>query len=225
MSGWIKLHRKMTEWEWYDDSNTFRLFFHCLLMANHKPKSWRGLDIQRGSFWTSLDKLVEQTGLSKSVVRTCFKHLEMTGELTCKSHSTGKLRGRMVTVVKYNLYQGDDSDLAHRLTGEQHANDMQIAPTKNDKNEKNKDNDAPLSNFSQEIFDQWWAILPSGRKQAKNKCLPKWKRLTSKKPEDEIIRMAQGIANYLEHHAKENTPVNFIKQPIKMLNDEIWNDE
>ena len=68
-------------------------------------------------------------------------------------------------------------------------------------------------------------ILPSGRKQAKNKCLPKWKKLTSKKSDDEIIRMAQGIANYLEYHAKENTPVNFIKQPIKMLNDQIWDDE
>ena len=89
----------------------------------------------------------------------------------------------------------------------------------------NKDTTAPLSEFSEEIFNQWWVILPSGRKQAKNKCLPKWKKLTSKKPEDEIIRMAQGIANYLEYHAKENTPVNYIKQPIKMLNDEIWNDE
>ena len=24
--GWIKIHRQLTEWEWYDDLNTFRLF-------------------------------------------------------------------------------------------------------------------------------------------------------------------------------------------------------
>ena len=33
MSGWIKLHRKITEWEWYSDANTFRVFMHLLLTA------------------------------------------------------------------------------------------------------------------------------------------------------------------------------------------------
>ena len=26
MEGWIKLHRKITTWEWWDDHNTTRLF-------------------------------------------------------------------------------------------------------------------------------------------------------------------------------------------------------
>ena len=33
MSGWIKIHRKITEWEWYDDVNTFRLFMHLILKS------------------------------------------------------------------------------------------------------------------------------------------------------------------------------------------------
>ena len=31
MSGWIKLHRSTTEWEWYSDHNTTRLFIHLLI--------------------------------------------------------------------------------------------------------------------------------------------------------------------------------------------------
>lgn len=36
MKGWLKLHRQITEWEWYDDANTFRLLIHLLIMANSK---------------------------------------------------------------------------------------------------------------------------------------------------------------------------------------------
>ena len=40
--GWIKLHRKFKEWEWYQDENTKSVFIHLLLDANHKDKKWRG---------------------------------------------------------------------------------------------------------------------------------------------------------------------------------------
>ena len=40
MEGWVKLHRKFLEWEWYDKSETVHLFLHCLLKANHKDKSY-----------------------------------------------------------------------------------------------------------------------------------------------------------------------------------------
>jgi hypothetical protein len=38
MSGWIKIHRSILEWEWYEDTNTFRLFMHLILKANHKDR-------------------------------------------------------------------------------------------------------------------------------------------------------------------------------------------
>ena len=104
MAGWIKLHRSMLEWEWYGDINGMRLFTHCLLRANHKDKKWRGMDINRGQFYTSLDTLREETGLTSMQLRTCFSKLKATGEVT----SSGMARGRMVTVVKYDEYQDHD---------------------------------------------------------------------------------------------------------------------
>jgi hypothetical protein len=33
--GYIKLYRSLLKWEWYDDSNVFRVFMHLLLTANY----------------------------------------------------------------------------------------------------------------------------------------------------------------------------------------------
>jgi hypothetical protein len=43
MNGYIKLHRKLVDWEWYTDIPTKTLFIHLLLVANHKPNKWRGM--------------------------------------------------------------------------------------------------------------------------------------------------------------------------------------
>jgi len=56
-SGWIKLHRKLLDWEWYDDVNTTRVFLHLLMVANHKDNNWRGITIKRGQKLTSLSSL------------------------------------------------------------------------------------------------------------------------------------------------------------------------
>src|SRR5699024_1651395 len=56
-SGWITLHRKMLNWEWYDDTNTKVLFLHCLLRASYEDNTWHGVKIKRGQFLTSYQKL------------------------------------------------------------------------------------------------------------------------------------------------------------------------
>lgn len=112
MPGWIKLHRALIDWEWYTDHNTCRLFIHCLLRANFEDKLWRGISIKRGSFYTSLDTLSSETGLSNKQIRTSLDKLIMTGEVA----SLGMARGRMITVAGYESYQQDD-----RLTGSQEA--------------------------------------------------------------------------------------------------------
>ena len=47
---YIKLFRKMLNWEWYTDVNTKVLFLHCLLKANWKDGSWHGHKYKRGQF-------------------------------------------------------------------------------------------------------------------------------------------------------------------------------
>lgn len=97
----IKIYRKLLNWEWYTDVNTKVLFLHCLLKANWKAGSWRGYKYKRGQFITSLPSLARETGLSIKQVRTALKHLKQTGELADWHDS----RVRIITVVSYDDYQ------------------------------------------------------------------------------------------------------------------------
>lgn len=132
--GWIKIHRQLLSWEWYDDTNTFRLFMHLLLKANHKDKKYRGQLVKAGSLLTGLGVLSTETGLSVQQVRTSLSRLKSTNEITNKTSS----RGSVIQIVKYNNYQV----LTSKATRSQHAANMPLTTNKNVKNEKNVKNNS-----------------------------------------------------------------------------------
>jgi hypothetical protein len=137
MSGWIKLHRALIDWEWYTDHNTCRLFIHCLLRANHSDTKWRGHELKRGQFLTSLESLSSETGLSVSQIRTGLKKLKSTDEIA----SLSQARSRVITVLKYDQYQSDDRLNDKLVAGSSQADDSEIATDKNVRSKEcNNDN-------------------------------------------------------------------------------------
>ena len=132
--GFIKLHRKITGWEWYHDTNTVRVFLHVLLMANFTDGKFEGRVVRRGQFVTSLSSLAKQTALSIRNVRTALEHLNLTGELTSESFN----RYRIITVVKYDDYQATDNQTDKQPTSNRQATDKQ--PTSNRQQYKNNKN-------------------------------------------------------------------------------------
>ena len=114
MNGFIKIHRSLLDWEWWDDKNTFRLFMTILLLANWKDKKWHGKLIRRGSFWTSIESLSLKSGLTIRQTRTALNKLISTGEVT--SEVTNE--GRLITVVKYEVYQSNDAEATNETTNE-----------------------------------------------------------------------------------------------------------
>lgn len=106
MEGWIKMYRKLIEWEWYNDINTKVVFLHLLLTANHKEKKWQGNTILKGQKLTSLEHLSKEVGLSIQQTRTALKKLKSTNEITIKS--TNKYT--LITIEKYSDYQDKDED-------------------------------------------------------------------------------------------------------------------
>jgi hypothetical protein len=142
MSGWIKVHRKIQEWEWYTDSKSVHLFIHILIKANHVARKWRGIDIMPGQFITSRDKLAAETGISAQSVRTILQRMKDTNELTIKSTS----QYTMVSVCNWATYQTDVGDInqlinqqsTSELTNNQPATNQQLTTTKNDKKVKNE---------------------------------------------------------------------------------------
>ncbi len=124
--GWIKLDRAIFDWGWYTDLNVKSVFLHLLLRANHKPTQWRDIELKRGQFYTSLDTLVREIGLSKQKIRTALDKLKSTGEITSDVCS----RGRLVTVINYDRYQSDNTQDNRQSTGNQQASNSEITPDK-----------------------------------------------------------------------------------------------
>ena len=140
MSGWIKLHRKITTWEWWDDHNTTRLFIFIISQANHTDKKWQGNSIKRGEFITSYQKMAALTGLSIKQIRTSINRLKKTGEVAVKSTT----QFTKVIVEKYSKYQieGQTEGTPKELQGadEGQTKGRRRATTNNDKKDKNEKN-------------------------------------------------------------------------------------
>lgn len=123
-SGFVKIYRKILEWPWYLDINTKVLFIHMLIKANWKEGRFRDATVPRGSFVSSLDKLSEETSLTKREIRTAISHLKTTGELTVKTTN----RYSIFTVKNYELYQCDDTQSGIKATDGRHSNDILTTP-------------------------------------------------------------------------------------------------
>jgi hypothetical protein len=149
-SGWISLHRKLLDWEWYDDPNTMRLFIHCLLRANFESTKWRGHDIERGQFITSYAALSSELKLSPKQIRVALDKLKRTGEVASKSSS----QHTVITVNNYLKYQDRGT-----LWGKQGANEGQTegkrGATDNNNNKNNNENKTNGIASSEVILPDW----------------------------------------------------------------------
>ena len=130
MEGWLKLYRKIVEWEWSNDPHMVSLFIHLLSRANHKPSKWRGETIDRGQLLTGRKQLSEWTGISERSIRTCLKKLKTTSELTIKT--TNKFS--IITICNYDKYQQQPTTTS---TNQTPTTDQQPTTSKNINNKKN----------------------------------------------------------------------------------------
>ena len=101
MDGYIKLHKKMVDWQWYADSNTKSLFIDLLFDANFEDRKIGFIDIKRGQCLTSLKRMSMRTGLSFQEIRTSLNKLEKSGEIN--KQSTNKYS--IITINKWDDYQ------------------------------------------------------------------------------------------------------------------------
>ena len=151
---YIKVFRKIVNWEWYTDVNTKVLFLHCLLKANWKDGTWHGYKYKRGQFITSLPTLARETGLTIRQVRTALNHLKATGELT-DWHDN---RIRIITVVSFNKFQANDRQNGSQATGKRQASDRQatadIRTYKNSKEYKEEEAPPRLTKEEEDALDE-----------------------------------------------------------------------
>lgn len=204
--GWLKLHRKIVQWEWYTDANTLRLFLHLLLTANYQVQRWQGVIIQPGQTLTGRSKLATELKLSVQQIRTSLNRLKSTNEITIEP--TNKYS--IITICKWGYYQDYFmTDQPAKQPSTQPTNNQQSTTIKEGKKIK-EDKKSTLPQF-----EQFWSTY--GKDTGRVKCLEKWMKLS----ETEIQKILIHVPRYVA-----NTPdVRYRKDPLNYLNNSCWNDQ
>lgn len=110
MNGYILIHRKLLNWQWYKDSNTLHLFIDLLLDANYEDSKFGFQVIKRGQCLTSLKRIHENTGLTYREIRTSLDKLQKSGEIG--KQTTNKYS--IITIKNYDDYQNMDKQTANK---------------------------------------------------------------------------------------------------------------
>ena len=104
---WIKLYRKICDWQWYQDAKMVHLFVHLMLKAS----IMKGSDLSDSwQLCTSLRILSKETGLSLHNIRTCIGKLQRTGEITFRTLPT-HLQS-IITICNSGSYQTSKRQIA-----------------------------------------------------------------------------------------------------------------
>lgn len=161
MSGWIKLHRKLTEWEWYDDPIVWRVYSHLLLTVNYKPSRYRGHELPVGSRVFGRFAYAEEVGLSEGQVRRAIDKLKSTGEVTIKP--TNKFS--IISVTNWEIYQADDQQNDQQAVSKRPTSDQQATTSKEGKKERKKESNKAVQRPDDVPSELWSDFLAHRRSQ------------------------------------------------------------
>lgn len=190
-----------TDWEWYENTNVFRLFYHCLLHTNLEDKRYCGKEIKAGQFVSSRARISAETGLTVDQVRTALKKLKDTGYISTKS--TNKY-----TIYTVNGYQKyiDCGQVAETTTEENTVVENGTKMEQTDKNakkncEKSKEN-CEKSNKKAFIdcFERLWKQYPN--KRGKGQVSDTKKKTLYEIGEEKIGR---ALKRYLDDLSKDSS--------------------
>lgn len=98
-NGWVNIDRNIMQRKWYSHAPSLALYIHCQLVANWEDREWKGITVKRGSFVTTVAKLMKTLTLARQPIRTAIANLEESGDITIKT--TNKYT--VITVVGYGF--------------------------------------------------------------------------------------------------------------------------
>lgn len=133
--GYIKVHRSILTWEWWQDANTMRVFMYLLLNANWEDSRFQGYAIPKGSLVTSYDSIAANLGISQRNVRTSISHLKSSKEVSVKRHSHFSI----ITIANWEKYQCFESQSDNLSVTQPTLNRQSIDNIKEYKNKRNKE--------------------------------------------------------------------------------------
>ena len=107
MSEWIRIHRHITEWRWYDDSLTVHLFLHFIINAGEQAGDWHDITLGRGQLVTSIATLSRELNTTPQKIRARLDRLQADGVILLDTTN----RYTIVTVCDFDTYQENHKQL------------------------------------------------------------------------------------------------------------------
>jgi len=196
-----------TDWEWYESTNVFRLFTHCLLHTNTQNIRYCGREIKAGQFVSSVARISAETGLTESQVRTALKKLKDTGYISTKS--TNKYT--IYTVNEYQKYidcgQVAETTTEGNTVVENGTKMEQTEEKVKETCEKSKENcEKSNKKAINECFERLWKQYPN--KRGKGQVSDTKKKVLYQIGEEHIQRALKRYLDGLEKDASWRKPQN-----------------
>ena len=138
MSGWIKVHRQLTNhWIW-EKPEYLKWWLDILIQANIESKKvlikGQLIEVERGQVVYSYDTWANRWQINKSKVVRFLKMLEKDLMIELKNETVTT----RITICKYDTYQGERNGSETQVTRTRNASETQVKSTKEVKELKNE---------------------------------------------------------------------------------------
>jgi len=241
MGGWVKIHRDILSWEWWDEPAMVKAWLTILMLANSEDRKWHGQTVKAGSFVTSRAKLAAALKMTEKQTRTVLSRLKETGEITTQTnnHSTTIIINNWADYQLQNDQQNGQQDLFDN----QHlnANFKNHGADKGPTDGRQNDNQRPTKGHKQEIkeYRETNVSLSSGADappRVRESVLPFvefWemygKKVDRKASETAYARIPERerakIKEHVPRYVAATPEVRYRKNPATYLHNQSWNNE
>lgn len=243
--GYVKLHRSLLDWEWWDDHSATRVLTYLMLSVNWQQKQWMGMTIEPGSIVTSYAIIAKSCGITEKQARRSMKVLELGSVIERKR--AGK--GQLVTLGNWDKYQSDEPQEGRQRAGKRAAKGQakgserattkegkEIQEGEEGKNSTNVEGQAPSSSKVdnrnpgvQAVIDHLTARLIEldiaksldGTQQANRfDASSLLKKLAKERPEFDPLESAKALIDFAtghEFHSRNTTRVGYLLRNLAKI--------
>jgi hypothetical protein len=213
MSGWIKLHRSITDHWLYTEKRVYSRFEawnDILLTVNYSDAKTiikgKMYTIKRGESILSLESWAKRWNWDKSKVRRFFSLLQTDAMIVVKGDSITT----HLIVCKYDSYQGDRHADETQKKHKRNADDIQTTPIEEEEEYKKNKEEKEI------LFERFWDLYDK-KVGDKDKIKSKFDNL--KGSEIELIFI------HIPKYKIARPDKKYRKDPSAYLNQKSWNDE
>lgn len=110
--GWIKMHRKIRKWKFYNKLKYEKIWTMFLMEANYDDQAFEGITIKRGELVFSYNSYLEklktcEPSITKQNLRTLLKNLEKDKQIFIYRPKDKNFS--VIKILNYDIYQRDDT--------------------------------------------------------------------------------------------------------------------